>query len=158
MADKLFETIKTVVIQVNFVSQQCAFPHQITFNWLPTCNLIMYWKLEVSLNRSHSEGLDDIQGIILQFKMISNKVPRHGNICVHSQKCLLPNHGRWHMFEFKGKLPPTLQYKYHNIHLAYNCSLHKCLQFYFWQMILVLTGKGIVITETNIPAPLLRQG
>jgi len=60
-------------------------PSQTTFNWLPTCNLIMYWKLKVSLKRSHSEGLEDIQGIILQFKIISNEVSRHGNICVHGQ-------------------------------------------------------------------------
>jgi hypothetical protein len=32
-----------------------------------------------------SEGLQDIQGITLQFKSIFNKVPRHGNICVHGQ-------------------------------------------------------------------------
>lgn len=60
-------------------------PPQTTLNWLLTCNLITYWKVKVSLKRSHSEGLEDIQDIVLQFKMISNKVPRHGNICVHGQ-------------------------------------------------------------------------
>ena len=66
-------------------------PKKSTFNWLPTCNLIMYWKLKVSLKTSHSESLDDIQGIIPQFKMISNKVPRHGNICVHGQYAYFQN-------------------------------------------------------------------
>ena len=84
MADKFFETIKTVVSQVNLVLQ-CATSHQTTFNWLSTCNLIMCWKLKVSLKRSHSEGLEDFEGIILQFKMISNKVPRYGNICVYGK-------------------------------------------------------------------------
>jgi len=132
-----------------------CLPPQTIFNWLPTCNLIMYWKLKFS-QRSHSEHLEDIQGIILQLKMISNKVPRHGNICVHGQNT---NSKSWKMmFEFKRKLPPILQYKYQNIHLACNCSLHKCLQFDSWKIILALTGKGTVITGTNVSAHLLGQG